>query len=142
MTRFMVLCVGVLALANVAAADDLAPGLWELSLEARVEAEPDFHPGPFTVNQCLTKHDTSDLSKVLAPLTTEGAGDCNYSEKRYAGKTFRFALQCSGTLQLKTTGEVTFSATALQGTLTTSSAIDGKTVEFTSVIAGRRLGDC
>src|SRR5271169_3144598 len=105
MTRFVVLCLGVSTLANVAFADDLAPGLWELSLEARVEAEPDFQAGPFTVNQCVTQKDTSDLSKVLAPLTTAEASDCNYTEKRYDGKTFRFALQCSGTLHLKTTGE-------------------------------------
>lgn len=142
MTRCIVLCLGVLALTNVAAADDLEPGLWELSLEARVEAEPEFQPGPFIVNQCVTKHDTGDLSKVLAPLTTAGATDCSYSDRHYVGKTFRFAVQCSGTLHLKTTGEVTFSATTMHGTLTTSSTIDGKTVEFTSAIAGHRLGDC
>jgi hypothetical protein len=51
-------------------------------------------------------------------------------------------MQCSGTLELKTTGEVTFSATMLRGMITTSSSIDGKKVEFKSALVGRRLGEC
>ena len=39
-------------------------------------------------------------------------------------------------------GEVTFSATMLRGMITTSSSIDGKTVEFKSALIGHRLGDC
>jgi len=140
--RFVVICLGALALATVAAADDIAAGLWELSLDARVEADPGFQPGPLTVNQCVTKGDTKDPSKILGPITTSGAADCNYSEKRYVGETFHFTVQCSGTLGLKTAGEVTFSPTALRGTMTTWSTIDGKQVEFKSTIAGRRIGDC
>jgi hypothetical protein len=141
-TRLILVCASLLAVAHVARADDLAPGLWELSLEAKVEADPGFQTGPLTVNQCVTKNETSDMSKVLAPITTAGASNCSFSEKSYVGDTFRFTMQCAGTLQLKTTGEVTFSATAMHGTITTSSTIDGKSVEFTSAISGHRLGDC
>jgi hypothetical protein len=140
--RFLALGLGALVLAGVARAEDLAPGLWELALEAKVDAEPGFQPGPITVNQCVTKSDTRDPSKLLAPIASAGASGCNYSEKSYVGQKFRFAMQCSGTLELKTTGEVTFTATALRGTLTTSSSIDGKTVELKSTLVGHRLGDC
>ena len=75
-------------------------------------------------------------------LATAGATDCSYTEKSYNGQTFRFLMQCAGTLQIKTSGEVTFSATTLRGTLTTSSSIDGKKVEVKSTLVGRRLGDC
>jgi len=140
--RILALGLCIFGLAGVARAEDLAPGLWELSLEAKVDAEPGFQPGPITVNQCVSKSDTRDPSKLLAPIASAGASGCNYSEKSYVGQKFRFAMQCSGTLELKTTGEVTFSATALRGTLTTSSSIDGKTVELKSTLVGRRLGDC
>ena len=132
----------MLALAGLARAGDLAPGLWELGLEARTDADPTFLPGAITANQCLTKADAADPSKVLAPLATAGATGCTYTEKSYVGQKFRFSMQCSGTLDLKTTGEVTFSATTLRGTITTTSSLDGKPLELKSTLVGRRLGDC
>ena len=140
--RPIILCLAALVLTTVARADDLTPGLWELSLDAKAASEPGFQAGPIMVNQCLTKDDARDPRKVLGPLTTAGATDCTYSRSTYDGGTFRFAMQCGGTLGLKTTGEVTFSATLFNGTITTSSTIAGKRVDFKSAITGRRLGDC
>jgi len=141
-SRILTLGLCALALAGAARAEDLTPGLWELAMEARVDAEPSFQPGPITVNQCLTKADARDPSKVLGPIATAGATGCSYSEKSYVGQKFRFAMQCSGTLELKTTGEVTFSATVLRGAITTTTSVDGKKVELKSTLIGRRLGDC
>ena len=141
-SRIITLSLCALALTGVARADDLSPGLWELAMEARVDAEPGFQPGPITVNQCLTKADARDPSKVLAPIATSGATGCSYSEKSYVGQKFRFAMQCSGTLELRTTGEVMFTATTLRGAITTTSSIDGKKVELKSTLTGRRVGDC
>jgi hypothetical protein len=141
-TPARLLCLGALALSSIARAGDIAPGLWELSLEARADADPGFQPGPITVNQCVTMDDARDPSNLLGPIATAGATDCSYSEKSYVGETFRFTLQCSGTLDLKTTGEVTLSATMLRGVITTWSTIDGKKVAFKSTLAGHRLGNC
>jgi hypothetical protein len=141
-TRLLAAGIGLLAFAGAAGAGDIAPGLWELALNATVEAEPGFQPGPVTVNQCISLNDTRDMSKVLAPITGSGATDCRYLEKSYVGEMFRFVMQCAGTLDLSTAGEVTFSATMMHGTITTSTIVDGKRVEFKSVISGRRLGDC
>ena len=141
-SRIVILAAGAFALTSVARADDIAPGLWELSLEARVEAEPGFQPEPTKVNQCVTKDDATDPSRILGPIASAGATDCRYSEKSYVGDTFRFTMQCSGLLELRTTGEVTLSATLLRGLITTSSKLDGRKVEFKSTLVGRRLGDC
>jgi len=141
-SRILALALTALAFAHTVRAEDLAPGLWELSLEARVDSEPGFQPGPITLNQCLTADSARDPAKLLGPIASAGATGCNYSQKNYLGQQFRFTMQCSGVFELKTTGEVSFSSTKLQGTITTSSSIDGKTVEFTSVLAGRRVGDC
>jgi hypothetical protein len=141
-SRIVTLGLCALALTSIARAEDIAPGLWELSLEARVDSEPGFQPGPMTLNQCVTQDDAKDPSKLLGPMATAGATGCGYSEKSYVGQKFSFTMQCSGTLELKTTGEVIFSATMLRGTITTSSSIDGKKVEFKSALVGRRLGEC
>ena len=141
-SRIVTLGLCALSLASAARADDIAPGLWELSLEARVDSEPGFQPGPMTLNQCVTPADASDPGKLLGPIAAAGATDCSYLEKRYVGREFRFTMQCSGTLELTTTGTVTFSTTMLRGLITTSSSIDGKRVEFKSALAGHRLGDC
>ena len=132
----------VLLLAPATGAGDLSPGLWELSLEAKVESEPGFQPGPMTANQCLTLDDARDPSKVLGPLAAAGAGNCAYTKRDYQGGILHFAMKCGGALTLKTSGDVTFSATAFSGLITTSSTIDGKMVEFKSTIKGRRLGNC
>jgi hypothetical protein len=140
--RIALIGLGALALSGIARADDVAAGLWELSLEARVEAEPGFQPGPMSVNQCVTREDARDPGKLLGPIAAAGASDCHYLETSYVGETFRFTMQCAGTLDLKTTGEVTMSATMLHGLLTTSSTIEGRKVEFKSTLVGRRLGNC
>jgi Protein of unknown function (DUF3617) len=131
-----------LALAGTACAEDVAPGLWELTLEARVESDPAFQPGPITLNQCVSKDGPRDPGTLLGPIAEAGATGCSYSEQSYVGQEFRFTMQCAGILELKTTGTVTFSATTLRGTLTTSSSIDGKKVEFKSALVGHRLGEC
>ena len=141
-SRLVTLVVCTLALAGATHAEDIAPGLWELSLEARVDSEPDFQPGPMTLNQCVTKGDTTDPSKLLQPIAAAGANGCSYSESSYVGQEFRFTMRCSAPLELKTTGAVIFSATTLRGLITTSSTIEGKNVTFKSTLVGRRLGDC
>jgi Protein of unknown function (DUF3617) len=141
-SRFLPLALCALAAANVAYAEDPAPGLWALSLEAKVDSAPGFEPGPLTVNQCFTKADAADPSKLLGPIASAGAAGCSYSKASYVGQAFHFAMECAGTFELRTTGEVTFTATTLRGLITTSSSIDGKKVEFKSVLSGHRVGDC
>lgn len=140
--RHLLACLALLALPSLAAADDPVPGLWEISLEARVAAEPGFQPPAQSISQCLTKADARDPSRVLGPLAGSGGADCRYTRAGYEDNVFRFALQCTSPLPLATTGEVTFSASAVHGTLTTISKIAGHDVEFKSTLTGRRLGDC
>lgn len=140
--RMLVVGLCALVMAPVAGGADLAPGLWELALEAQVAADPGLQPGTITVNQCVTKDDVRDPSKLLGGLATAGASNCSYLEKGYVGQTFRFVMQCSGTLELKATGEATFSPQALHGAFTTSSVLGGKRVELKSTLTGRRVGNC
>jgi hypothetical protein len=136
------LCLALLGVPVGALADEPLPGLWELTLETRVPAEPGFEAPPQTISQCLTEADARDPSKVLGPLASSGGSDCRYTQSGYQGNVFRFVLQCASPLPLKTTGNVSFSASSVQGTMETSSTVDGRSVEFASKLSGRRLGDC
>jgi hypothetical protein len=134
--------LAVLATTSAAVAGDVAPGLWEISLEASVDAAPGFAPGPLSVNQCFTKQDVRDPGKLLSSVTTAGASDCSYTERGYVGDHFRFKMQCGGTLHLQSSGDVSVAPGRIDGVMTTTSTIDGMQVEFHSTIHGRRLGDC
>jgi hypothetical protein len=129
-------------IANAAWAEDIQPGLWELSLETSVPASPGFSLPPTTVNQCLTEQDAQDPSGVLGRAANPGASDCTFSEKSYSGNTLHFKMQCAGTLGLQTQGDVTYTATTIEGSLVTTASVLGEATELRSKISARRIGDC
>ena len=140
--RSALIVVTLLLPTSCVLADDVSAGLWEISLAARVEAAPDFAPAPMTVTQCLTRADARDPSKLLASVTTPDSGDCSFTERSYVGDHFRFKMQCSGALQMRSIGDVSISPNRIDGVITTSSTVDGLPVELRSLIHGRRIGAC
>jgi hypothetical protein len=128
--------------AATACADDLSPGLWEITMESRVGAAPGWAPAPFNLQQCLTANDARDPSKLIGSISTPGATGCNYTERNYSGSTFRFALDCSGAFGLKSSGSVTFGATGFSGEITATGNVAGQTAEFQNKVSGTRIGDC
>ena len=123
-------------------AQEVSPGLWELSMETRVDAAPGFAPPPTTLSQCFSPADARDPGRIIGTVATPGASDCNYSERSYQGSTFRFTLQCAGSFALQTRGQVTFSASEFAGDVETSSDLGGQHVQFKSHLRGKRLGGC
>ena len=141
MNRFFLSLLGLLASAGVSA-QDILPGLWAITLETRVEGAAGFVPEPYKMNQCFTAADARDPSRVLGPLANPDASGCTYSDKHYAGSTFRFTMECAGALSLKTRGELSFSANQMSGTMTTSGNVLGQSTQFRSLISAQRLGGC
>lgn len=125
-----------------AQAQDISPGLWQLTLETRVSATPGFAPAPYTLNQCFTAADARDPSRLLGGVANPGASDCTYTDKAYRGNTFRFTMQCAGTLGITTRGELSFTATTLDGTITAIADIGGQKTEISNRITGKRMGGC
>jgi hypothetical protein len=141
MNRYFLVLLGLTAAASVSA-QDILPGLWEITLETRVEGAEGFAPAPYKMNQCLSAADARDPSRVLGPLANPGTSACTYSDKRYAGSSFRFTMECSGTLSLKTQGELSFSETRMSGSMTTSGNLMGQSTQIRSLISAQRLGGC
>ena len=123
-------------------AADLSPGLWDITLETRVAAQPGFAPAPVRLRQCLTAADARDPSALLGGLANPGARGCSYSDKSYSGNTFRFSMQRDGSFGIKSRGEVTFSAETMNGTISVTADVGGKKTELNNKISARRLGGC
>ena len=127
---------------SLALADDLTPGLWEVTMESRVPSETGWQPAPFNLTQCLTAGDAKDPSRLVGSISTSGASGCNFTEKTYSGGNFRFALDCGGSFGLKTRGTLAFSANSFSGTIVASGNVGGQATEFQNRVSGRRVGGC
>jgi hypothetical protein len=123
-------------------AADMSPGLWEITLETRIAAQPGFVPEPVRLQQCLTAADVRDPSALLGAMANPGASGCIYSDKAYAGDSFRFSMQCSGSLAIHSHGEVTFSADAMSGSISAVANAGGEKIELDNKVSARRLGGC
>jgi len=123
-------------------ATDIQPGLWELVLETKVPASPDFSPAPSTMNQCLTAQDAQDPARVLGSAANPGASDCTFTEKSMAGNSLRFKMKCAGTLGMQIQGEITYSATSMEGSIVSTANMMGQATELHSKISADRLGGC
>jgi hypothetical protein len=127
---------------TLALAADVSPGSWEITMETRVPAEPDFAPPPFQLTQCLTEADARDPSRVIGRVSNPGATGCNYSDRSYSGNTFSFAMQCAGTYAIKASGRVSFTADTMQGTIESTANVAGNSVQTQNKISARRIGGC
>lgn len=123
-------------------AEDLSPGLWEITLESRVAAEGGWTPAPFNLSECLKAGDAKDPSRLISTIAVPGATGCSYTERSYAGSTFRFALECPGSYGLKTTGSVSFAADRFSGSITALANVGGQVTEMQNRVSGRRVGGC
>ena len=136
----MALCAALAAVP--ASAEELLPGLWEITLETRVPGAEGLSPGTNQITQCLTPGDARDPSRLMASLSTQGASGCSFTSKSYSGSSFRFTLECAGAFELKSRGEVSFSASSMSGTINASASLGGKITEFQNKLTARRLGNC
>jgi len=130
------------ATSSLAIADDLTPGLWEITMESRVPTETGWKPTPFNLTQCLTASDAKDPSRLVSSISTSGTSGCSFTERSYSGGSFRFALDCGGSFGLKTRGTITFGASSFAGTIIATGNVAGQATEFQNRVSGKRVGGC
>ena len=124
------------------AAADMAPGMWEITVETRFADQPGYTPEPVRLKQCLSAADTKDPSALLGGMSSPGASGCTYSNKTYSGNTFRFSMQCSGSFAIQSQGEVSFSADSMNGTISAVADVGGRKTELGNKVSARRIGGC
>ena len=119
-----------------ASAVDAQEGLWEISIAMRVEGQ-DY--GPYTRQQCITKADVQEPSRLFAETT----GSCEYANKRFYGNQLSFNVRCNAGIPLSGTGQVEYGADWVKGNMELEAQVpDGPSVETASEISGKRLGPC
>jgi len=129
----------VLALAlfliHGAAAAQVQPGSWELSLTSILTGQP--KPAAVTQTKCLTEREARDPSSVLGGAQS---GSCTFTNKHDNGSVFTFDVSCTGALPLKGKGTVTYTPATMNADLDLATP-DAKFGARTFVV-GRRLGAC
>ena len=133
--------LSLIALFNTAQADDIRPGLWKITMESQVAASPDWKPEPFELTQCLTEADAQNPAGLLLGMATPGATGCDFPGKHYTGNSLKFDVSCSGTLGIKGHGEVTYSASVVDGFLDVNLG-ESQKIDMRNKIHASYLGAC
>lgn len=138
------LLAAILACAAAPAlAQDVSPGLWEISMETRVPSEPGFTPPPHKITQCITPDTAKDPGMLFTQMGNPGASNCRYSDRNYHGNnTFTFAMTCKGIYQLRSSGKVEFTKTTMNGLVSAVANLGDRDVETQNKLSARRLGGC
>ncbi len=131
----------LIALFNIAQAEDIRPGLWKISMESGVASSPGWKPQPFELTQCLTASDAQNPAGVLLGMGSTGATGCDFPGKQLSGNTLKFEVSCAGTLGIKGHGEVTYTATTLEGFLDVNLGETDK-IDMQNKIHANYLGEC
>ena len=126
---------------NSFAVEDITPGLWKISMESGGAATPDWKPQPFELSQCLTASDAQNPDQLLLGMSSSGATGCDILNRQYSGNTLTFDVSCAGTLGLKGHGQVSFTATSLDGTLDVTMGGEEK-IDMQNKIHASYLGVC
>ena len=144
--RLGLLVLGLAASPFAAAQADIRPGLWDMSVEFSVPADPPFKQPPISRPQCLTAADARDPSRLLAEMSVPGATGCAVSGKAGSSGHFEFDVKCEGIFAIGGHGSVDYTPDTLQGTLNLDFNLGdpgaAKRTGSVSRIAARRVGDC
>lgn len=143
MHKELFVAAAMLAAPVFAFAQDVSPGLWEITMETRVPADSGFQPPAYKMQQCITVQDAKDPGQLFSVMGNPGASNCRYQDRNYhAGNTFTFAMTCQGTYQLRSKGQVAFTKDTMDGTVSAIANVGDRDVETQNKVTGRRVGGC
>ena len=143
--RLGLLVLGLAASPFAAAQADIRPGLWNMSVEFSVPADPAFKQPAISRPQCLTAADARDPGRLLAEMSVPGATGCAISGRTASSGHFEFDVKCEGIFAMGGHGSVDYTPDALQGTVNLDFGLGdagAKRTGSVSRIAARRVGDC
>ena len=137
--RFITFPAVVLALLSqgaLAAAPNMKPGMWEITMKMDIPGMPSGMP-PQVVKQCLTQKDTENPQKV-----TQAGENCQVSNYQMKGNTVSWDMACKGSQQMTGSGTMTFGGDSYTGTTRMSMKGGGQSHDMTMQYSGKRVGDC
>ncbi len=136
--KVIIICVMVfsmLMLVSTSWALDFVPGKYEITAKIEMPGMPTTAPAQ-TTTQCMTEQDP-------VPSATATSQDCNVSKMETKGNTVSWEMECTQQGQkIKSTGQMTYSGKAFEGTMQTNLGSQAGNMTITTVISGKRVGDC
>ena len=144
MFRTLTIVAASLLAGAVQAQTAIQPGLWESNDKTTMEG---MQPIPGTSKQVCLKANEAQLERLLFPSPEEMAKHgCKYQEGAKQAGLLRATLSCPPTDQIAgvdASAEITYTATSYEG-LGQLVAKDksGTSVKGSSVLSGKRIGDC
>ena len=114
---------------------DFVPGRYEITSKVEMPGMPSSTP-PQTTTQCMTKQD---------PLPTKNVAsqDCKVTDLVTKGNTVSWKMECNQQGQkMKSTGQITYNGENFEGTIKTDLGPQAGNMIITTVISGKRIGDC
>lgn len=133
----IMLCVGVLFVATKARAIDMKEGMWEHTMEVKMEGMAGVPAMPFTTTQCMTKKD-------LVPQSSENKANCKILEQKITGNKVVWKAKCTEKDSvIESEGDITYTGTTYSGSQKTKiTEKGGQVMTSTAKMKGRRIGDC
>ena len=133
----IMLCVGAFFVSTPVRAIDMMEGMWEQTMEVKMEGMPGVPAMPFTTTQCMTKKD-------LVPQSSENKGNCKVLEQKITGNKVVWKAKCTEKDSvIESEGDITYNGTTYSGSQKTKiTEKGGGVMNSTAKMEGRRLGDC
>ena len=136
-TLGIVLGVGVVFISTPVRAVDMKEGMWEHTMEVKMEGMPGAPVMPFTTTKCVTKKD-------LVPQSSEKKENCKILEQKATGNQVVWKARCTEKDSvIESEGEITYSGSGYSGVQKTKiTEKGGQVMTSTAKMKGRRIGDC
>lgn len=131
------LCAGSFFVSTPVRAIDMKEGMWEHTMEVKMEGMSGVPTTPFTTTKCMTKKD-------LVPQSSENKDNCKILEQKVTGNKVVWKARCTEKDSvIESEGDITYNGTSYSGTQKTKiKEKGGQVMTSTAKMKGRRLGDC
>lgn len=121
--------------------DMMAPGLWEMTVNMQIDGTPTSMPAQ-SMRRCVTQVALEENQGIPKPQT-QGNVTCKTTSMERSGNTVNWTTACTGQGNMEMDGTVAFdSPEAYHSTVHMSGTMQGRHIQMTQTMQGRRVGAC
>jgi hypothetical protein len=133
----MMICIGAFFVSTPVRAIDMKEGMWEHTMEVKMEGMSGVPAMPFTTTKCMKKKD-------LVPQSSENKENCKILEQKITGNKVVWKAKCTEKDSvIESEGDITYNGTTYSGSQKTKiTEKGGQVMTSTAKMKGRRIGDC
>ncbi len=112
------------------------PGMYEITSKVEMPGMPAGAVPPQTITQCLTKQEP-------VPNKDAGGQTCVIKDMNQDGNTITWKMECDQQGQKMTSeGQMSYNGDSFEGTSTMNMGSQAGNMTMTTLISGKRIGDC